>query len=384
MPLTSPAPLENPGSPPLRWAGWLALLAAACTLVLIGVGGLVTNTDSGLACPDWPTCFGTPFPKLVGGVLMEHGHRYIGTLVGFLCVVLVGGVLRAQGQARVAWVSLLGSMPLVLGASSWAAIAQHRTGSAPALAFVLAALGGALGVWALVAARGTGRLAQAALLLVIAQGLFGGLTVVLKLPVTVLVLHLGTSMVVMAVLLWLGLRLLDESGAAAGVVVPTLERRLLVAVSALLYLQLVLGAAVRHTGAGLICTDLPFCRGAIWPVNVHPAVHLHMVHRALGLALAPLLIWLSVRLWAALRRTRVRGGVRLALQALPLLVLAQVALGFLTVWSLKELVTVTGHLVVGALIFASLVTLLVRLRGRDEEEAPDRELQRSASWNHSS
>lgn len=366
MPDPSQAPREPARAPGLRWAGVLALLAAACTLLLIGVGGLVTNTDSGLACPDWPTCFGTPFPRLVGGVLMEHGHRYVGTLVGFLCVLLVGGVLRAQGQAKVAGVSLLGSMPLILGASTWAAIAQHRTGSAPALALGLVALGYGLGLWALFAARGTGRLAQAALLLVITQGLFGGLTVVLKLPVTVLVLHLGTSMIVMAMLLWLGVRLLEESGAAPPrVPVPAYERRLLVFTSVLVYLQLVLGAAVRHTGAGLICTDLPFCRGAIWPVNVHPAVHLHMVHRALGVALAVLVSWLAARLWAQLRGVRADGVVRLALQALPLLVLSQVALGFLTVWSLKELVTVTGHLVVGALLFAALVTLLVRVRVRE-------------------
>ena len=278
-------PLETAGGPRLRWAGALALVAAACTLLLIGVGGLVTNTDSGLACPDWPTCFGTPFPKLVGGVLMEHGHRYLGTLVGFLCVVLVGAVLRAQGQGRVASVSLLASMPLILGASSWAAIAQHKTGSAPALAFVGVAAGYGLGLWALWSARGTGKLAQATLLLVITQGLFGGLTVVLKLPVTVLVLHLGTSMIVMAMLLWLGVRLQGEAGggSVAQVGVPIFERRLLVLTTVLVFLQLLVGAAVRHTGAGLICTDLPFCRGAIWPVNVHPAVS--FASAILGLAL---------------------------------------------------------------------------------------------------
>jgi len=68
------------------WVRRLAVAAAFLTLVLIVAGGLVTNTDSGLACPDWPTCFGSPMPRMVGGVAVEHSHRLIATAVG-LCTL---------------------------------------------------------------------------------------------------------------------------------------------------------------------------------------------------------------------------------------------------------------------------------------------------------
>ena len=61
------------------WVRRLAAAAAFLTLVLIVAGGLVTNTDSGLACPDWPTCFGSPMPHMIGGVAVEHTHRLIAT-----------------------------------------------------------------------------------------------------------------------------------------------------------------------------------------------------------------------------------------------------------------------------------------------------------------
>lgn len=359
-----------------RWTAALAFAAAALTLVLIGVGGMVTNTDSGLACPDWPTCFGTPFPKLVGGVLMEHGHRYIGTAVGFLSALLVLVVLRAHGQGRLAALSLAVSMPLVLGASTWAALVKHKTGALPLLPSLLCLAGTAAGLVALARARGAGRLAQGGLLLVMTQGLFGGLTVVYKLPVTVLVLHLGTSMIVLALLLWLGFALRAEAGAGdARAALPAGTWRLLAATAALTWAQIVLGAAVRHTGAGLVCTDIPLCRGALWPLGVHPAVHLHMAHRALGLVVAGLVIALAVRVWTA-RDLLVRNLAR----ALPLLVAAQVGLGFLTIWTFKELATVTLHLVVATLLWGACVALLARARATAPSPAAEAPALAEPAW----
>src|SRR5713101_8321665 len=74
-----------------RWPHRLAVVTAAATLVLIFVGGLVTNTGSALAVPDWPTTFGYnmflyPWSRMVGGVFYEHSHRLIGSLVGLLTV----------------------------------------------------------------------------------------------------------------------------------------------------------------------------------------------------------------------------------------------------------------------------------------------------------
>src|ERR671913_448125 len=72
-----------------------AIFTATATWVLIFVGGLVTSTGSGLAVPDWPLSFGQFFPRMVGGVFYEHGHRMVAAaviaqgLLGGLTVVLL-------------------------------------------------------------------------------------------------------------------------------------------------------------------------------------------------------------------------------------------------------------------------------------------------------
>lgn len=75
------------------WAHRLALVTSGATLVLIVAGGLVTNTGAALAVPDWPTTFGHnlflfPWSGMVGGVLVEHGHRLLGATVGLLTLSL--------------------------------------------------------------------------------------------------------------------------------------------------------------------------------------------------------------------------------------------------------------------------------------------------------
>src|SRR5947208_12682052 len=65
-----------------------AAATAVATFLLLLVGGLVNPTGSSLACPDWPLCYGSPFPPMVGGILYEHSHRLLATGVGLLTVVL--------------------------------------------------------------------------------------------------------------------------------------------------------------------------------------------------------------------------------------------------------------------------------------------------------
>jgi heme A synthase len=407
----------------VAWASRLAFAGAAMTALLITVGGLVTNTDSGLACPDWPTCFGTPFPKLVGGVLMEHGHRYLATAVGFVAVLCV--LLVARKRARL--LSLAVSMPLILGGGSWAGIARHQTGQVPVAAGLLVLAGYLAGIWSAARSRGSSRLAQVALLLVITQGLLGGLTVMYQLPVTVLVLHTGTSMVFLSTLLWLALQLRHEATSPGAdptrqlddsITVPadsitdrpdSITARansttgphsasfaaalgheggagLLVLATAAVYLQILLGATVRHTGAGLVCSDLPWCKGALWPLGVHPAVHLHMVHRTFALVAGGLAIAAGVRAARAAAKAGERLTHAVAL-ALPALVLLQLGLGVLTIWSLKELWTVTGHLLCAALILSACVALWARARlgtgGRLPVAAPEPGTTRPAPAAHS-
>ncbi len=90
------------------WMCRLALLNCASTIVLIFVGGLVTNTGSGLAVPDWPTTFGYnmflyPWSKMVGGIFYEHSHRLIGSVVGLLTLTLALLLWFKEPRRSVRW-----------------------------------------------------------------------------------------------------------------------------------------------------------------------------------------------------------------------------------------------------------------------------------------
>lgn len=92
------------------WPHRLAVVTAGATLLLIFVGGLVTNTGSGLAVPDWPTTFGYnmflyPWSRMVGGILYEHSHRLIGSAVGMLTVTFAIWLWVTESRA---WMRVLG------------------------------------------------------------------------------------------------------------------------------------------------------------------------------------------------------------------------------------------------------------------------------------
>jgi heme A synthase len=271
--------------------------------------------------------------------------------------------LRRARQGGLA-VALAGLSTLVLGASFWAGHVKHVSGELPALGVALVLLGYAAFAWAIARARETDvKLAAAGLALVIFQGLLGGLTVLYRLPTLVLVMHLATSMLFLSVVLLLALRVNEGLRPQASGLspIPT-PRGLLWLTTAAVYFQILLGAAVRHTGAGLVCTDLPYCRGAWWPTGVHPMVHLHMAHRAFAFVVLLLVTWTSLRI-----ARNPRGPVRALALLGPALVLVQIALGVLTIVTFKDLVPLTAHLLVGALLLADLVALLALTRGALEE-----------------
>src|SRR5260370_6190205 len=101
-----------------RYSAWLsrcAWLACVATLLLICSGGMVTSKGVGLAVPDWPTTFGYnmflfPMSKWVGGILFEHTHRLMGSLVGFLTIILA--VWLWLGDDR-RWVRILGVIAVI-------------------------------------------------------------------------------------------------------------------------------------------------------------------------------------------------------------------------------------------------------------------------------
>src|SRR6266481_7065390 len=174
-----------------------ALLVAVATFFLIIAGANVTSRDAGLAVPDWPLAFGKFFPKMVGNVFWEHGHRLVATTVGILTIVLA---IYLQVRERRAWVKRLG----------WIA------------------LGG-----------------------VIAQGLLGGLTVKLNLPLAVSAAHATLAQLFFLITVSLAVftsrnwvtpeSSVTENGAGVSL------RSLCVVALAVILTQLVLGATLRHS-----------------------------------------------------------------------------------------------------------------------------------------
>jgi heme a synthase len=104
---SSPFHVEPAGNP---WPHRLALVTAGATVLLILAGGLVTNTESGLAVPDWPTTFGYnmflyPWSRMVGGILYEHSHRLIGSVVGLLTLTLTLVIWAVEPRRWLRWLA---------------------------------------------------------------------------------------------------------------------------------------------------------------------------------------------------------------------------------------------------------------------------------------
>src|ERR1041385_897214 len=89
---------------------WIALLTAAATFPLIFMGGLVTSHQAGLRVPDWPNSYGYHmflFPPRywVGGILYEHPHRLMGTIVGMLSILLTIAAWKSEQRRWVGWLA---------------------------------------------------------------------------------------------------------------------------------------------------------------------------------------------------------------------------------------------------------------------------------------
>jgi cytochrome c oxidase assembly protein subunit 15 len=173
-----------------------AVFVACATFFLIIAGANVTSHDAGLATSDWPLSNGQVFPRMVGNLFWEHGHRMVATAVGFLTIILAGYI---QLREQRAWVRRLG----------W----------------------GALGA-------------------VIAQGLLGGLTVKMNLPLIVSAAHATLAQLFFLITVSLAV-FTSKRWVEAGPVEPVPEgprfRSMCVLALVVILTQLVLGATLRHS-----------------------------------------------------------------------------------------------------------------------------------------
>jgi cytochrome c oxidase assembly protein subunit 15 len=196
--------------------------------------------------------------------------------------------------------------------------------------------------------------AYAAVALVMFQGLLGGLTVLLRLPAVVSVAHLATAMAFFSLLLFIAWSADAEEAPASG---PSRGAPLVWLTYAITYLQIVLGGVVRHTGAAAACTDFPLCNGSLALSGSGQTIH--MAHRifALSVALLVVIVAVQARGWrdAPDRARRLaRAGV--------LLIGLQIVLGAYTVSTGLDLLVVTAHLGVAALLLGNTLLLGLSLR----------------------
>jgi heme a synthase len=186
------------------WPHRFAVITACATFPLLFIGGLVTSKGAGLAVPDWPTTFGYnmflyPWSKMVGNIFYEHSHRLVASAVGFLTIALALSLWLQESRRWLRW----------------------------------------LGV--------------AALVLVVVQGVLGGLRVTL-LEHSLAIVHASLAQAFFALTVSLALFTSNQWREKIAEV-PLADygrlRRLAAVTTGLIYLQVMFGAVLRHTGLRL-------------------------------------------------------------------------------------------------------------------------------------
>jgi cytochrome c oxidase assembly protein subunit 15 len=186
---------------PIQNVHRFAVFVGCCTFLLLIAGALVTSNDAGLSVPDWPLSYGSLTPPMVGGIFYEHGHRVIAATVGMLSIVLAVWLWRVERRDWVRWLGVI-----AVGA-------------------------------------------------VVAQGILGGLTVLFFLPPAVSSAHAALAQLFFCTILSIALftsrwwershPVTMDSGS------PRLQS-LATFTAGAVFIQLLLGAAFRHKGFGII------------------------------------------------------------------------------------------------------------------------------------
>jgi cytochrome c oxidase assembly protein subunit 15 len=296
-----------------------AKVVAGCTVLLILAGSLVTSNDAGLSVPDWPTSYGWnmftfPPSMWVANILYEHGHRLIASSVGFLTIILAVWLWFVEPRRWLRW----------------------------------------LGVGALAA--------------VVAQGVLGGLTVLFFLPPAVSTAHAGLAEIFFC--LTVSIALFTSPGwirGYDGAASPSdhrrrrdpddMLRRVATTTTALVFVQILIGATMRHTGAGLAIPDFPLMFGHLVPDHWDPKIAVHFAHRVGALVVALAVAATFAHVWYDHRGRRYLTRPAALLLAL---LLVQISLGAATVLSRRAVWINSLHVVCGAMVLTTSLVLALR------------------------
>lgn len=308
-PATAPVQTGAVVSSPRRWFG---VLLVAATLFLIFAGAQVKSHEAGLSVPDWPASYSSVMPPMQGGIFYEHGHRMVAATVGLATIVLA---VWTQITDRRAWMR---------------------------------------------------RLAWLALAAVVAQGVLGGLTVWYRLPTPLSMSHGTLAQLYLCLVAWIAYACSGEWRTAAVTGRDAAEDdgggRLAVAWNAarlalvVVFVQLVLGAWMRHSEAGLAVPFFPVRADGAWlPDYVDRLVVIHMLHRAF--AFVVLFLVLRAALVASAARARFMGHAAI----LAALVVFQGVLGASVIWTAKQPLVTSLHVTTGATILVVSWLLVLRI-----------------------
>lgn len=319
--------LRSPYGPALLGVHLLGWFTLAATLLLICSGGLVTSKGVGMAVPDWPTSYGYnmflfPVSRWVGGVFYEHTHRLLATGVGFLTMILAVSLLVVEKRP---WMKYLG---------------------------------------------------VAAFFAVVVQGLLGGLRVTLfKNEIGIFHGILAQLFLCCVACIVLFTSKSFVSGNFFKGSAPGTMRWAALALVLGMFVQLAIGAAMRHSHTGLSIPDFPLAYGQIWPSTDGDAmekinaerraqnqpettpllISLQMKHRVLAFLLLAGVTW-----FAFLARTLPDRRLKNLSTIWFYLVLAQVMLGAWTIWSNKAADVATAHVFLGAVCLLTGVMIVMR------------------------
>jgi len=295
------------------WLSRFAKFVVLFTLALIFVGGMVTTLKAGMSVPDWPTTFGYnmfafPISLWTGPAFWEHSHRIVATLLGVWTVVLAVWVWAAEPRR---WLRVLAAIALVV---------------------------------------------------VIIQGLMGGLRVTED-SRALAILHGCLAQTFLCLLVWIALALSPrwQLPVQTGTAPKRLRswKRWAWGLTLVVFIQLILGALMRHLDAGLAIPTFPLMPDGSFFPSVHTReVHLHFTHRlwAVAVLLASLVLgWKVLRPGAnADRRLRNPTLWLLALVAL------QIYFGISVILLARAPIPTSLHVINGALILMISFTLAIR------------------------
>lgn len=266
-------------------------IALFLLFILLIWGNMVAGLQAGLACPDWPLCYGKVVPPFRWDIYMEFMHRVIGGITSVFIVILAYQRLKSYSGAGKA-------LPIIT------------------------------------------------VLLLIIQIVLGGIVVLMELPVDLTTYHFANAMVIFLLVLYMvffdGVErkaVFDISG----------YKGLFFLLGILVTCQAVLGAYVRHSDAGLACPDFPTCLGYWIPPELSGIILNHYAHRTLAYLITIITLFLLIYSYLSDSFAKFRGALFVIIG----LIIVQVLLGIVVVSSKLHFAITALHLFVALLILTA-------------------------------